>query len=459
MIKHLDLRDGNINKLLLEFSIPAIIGMLVMAFYVIIGRIFVGQGVGSIALAAVTVAQPIMTIMMAFGVLIGIGATALASIRMGEQKYKEVEEIAGNATLLLIILPLVIAVIYYLFSDTFLRLFGASEEVLPYARDYMNVFMLGAIPGALSPGLNNFIRAQGNPRFSMTTQIIGAVINIVFNYIFIFMMGLGIKGSALATVFGQVVSMIWVLSFFFQDKSRIKLRAKNLKPKLSITLKITTIGFAPFALQLAASVQQTILNQTVKFYGGDLALSAVGIIMSTGMLFIMPIIGLSQGAQPIVGFNYGAKLYNRVKEAEKKAIFYATIFSVVSFFLIRMFAIPIVGLFSAEDPALTELSAHALVTFFALLPIIGFQIMGSNYFQAVGKAVESTILSLSRQVLFFIPLLLILPRFWGIEGVWRTAPIADACSVLLTGAIFLSEMRKLSNMPKVPSQDVSYPES
>lgn len=454
MIKNLDLRDGNISKLLWEFSYPAIIGMLVMGLYMIIGRIFVGQGVGSIALAAVTVAQPIMTIMMAFGVLIGIGATALASIRLGEQKMEEVEEIAGNATLLLILLPLLVAIAYYLFSDTFLKLFGASPEVLPYARDYMHVYMLGAIPGALSPGLNNFIRAQGNPRFSMITQIIGAVINIVFNYIFIFQMGLGIKGSAWATVLGQMVSMLWVLSFFFQGKSRIKLRLKNLRPHIYLIKPIIAIGFAPFAMQLANSVQQTILNQTVKVYGGDLALSAVGIIMSAAMLFFMPIIGISQGAQPIIGFNYGAKLYHRVQETVIKAILIATGFAILGFIIIQIFAASIVGLFSTGDPALTQLAEHALVTFFALLPIVGFQIIGSNYFQAVGKSVQSTILSLSRQVVFFIPLLLILPNFWGIEGVWRTAPIADVLAVMLTGTVLFFEMKKMSKMSKKSSQEI-----
>jgi len=443
MAKYINLRDSAINKLLWEFSIPAIIGMLTMGLYIIVGRIFVGRGVGSVAIAAITVAQPIMTILMAFGMLIGVGATALISIRLGEQKINEVEKIAGNATSLLILLPLIIAVIYFLWSEPILRIFGASNDVLPYAQDYVHIIMLGAIPGALSPGLNNFIRAQGNPRYSMVTQIIGAVINIVFNYIFIFKLGLGIKGSALATVIGQTVSMIWVLSYFFLGKSKIKLMLKNLRLQMPVVLKIITIGFAPFAMQLATSVQQTILNQILIVYGGDLALSAVGIIMSIAMIFFMPIIGMSQGAQPIIGFNYGARLYPRVKETLTKAISFATIFAIFGFIIIRYYAIPIVGLFSAGDVALTELSAHALVTFFMCIPIVGFQIVGSNYFQAVGKPVQSTILSLSRQVLIFIPLLLILPRFWGIEGVWRTAPIADVLSVALTAAFLFYEMKKL----------------
>lgn len=209
-------------------------------------------------------------------------------------------------------------------------------------------------------------------------------------------------------------------------------------------MKILAIGFAPFGMQFATSIQQMILNQTLKFYGGDLALSAVGIIMSSALLFFMPIIGISQGAQPIIGYNYGAKLYPRVLETVRKAIFFASLFALIGFTVIRLFAVSIVGLFSAGDPALMQLAAHALVTFFMLLPIVGFQVIGANYFQAVGKPIQSTILSLSRQVLFFIPLLFILPRFWGIEGVWKTAPIADILSVTLTGTVLFFELKKMS---------------
>ncbi|WP_425807170.1 MATE family efflux transporter [Desulfitobacterium sp. Sab5] len=443
-MKDFDIRNGNIGRLLWEFSLPAIIGMLVMGLYIITDRIFVGQGVGAIALAAVTVAQPIMTLMMAFGMLIGVGATALASIRLGERKIQEVERIAGNAAMLLIVLPSLIAIIYYSFSEPILKMLGASQEVLPFARDYMHIYMLSAIPGALSPGLNNFIRAQGNPRFSMITQIIGAVVNIIFNYFFIFHFGLGIKGSALATVLAQTISMLWVLSFFIHGKSTVKLKFKYFKPEFPLIMKILAIGFAPFGMQFATSIQQMILNQTLKFYGGDLALSAVGIIMSSALLFFMPIIGISQGAQPIIGYNYGAKLYPRVLETVRKAIFFASLFALIGFTVIRLFAVSIVGLFSAGDPALMQLAAHALVTFFMLLPIVGFQVIGANYFQAVGKPIQSTILSLSRQVLFFIPLLFILPRFWGIEGVWKTAPIADILSVTLTGTVLFFELKKMS---------------
>ncbi|MBC2722697.1 MATE family efflux transporter [Desulfosporosinus sp.] len=445
MNKNLEMRDEKISKLLWKFSLPAIIAMLVNALYNIVDRIFVGQGVGSVGIAATTVAFPIMIIMMATSMLIAIGATALISIRLGEQKKEEAEKIVGNATVLLILLPLLLAALYLAFTDPVLKLFGASETVLPYARDFTHIIMLGSVSGSIAFGMNNFIRAEGNPRYAMLTQIIGAVINTILNYIFIFKLGLGIKGSALASICGQTVSALFVLGYFFSGRSMIKIHLRNLKPQMPIVLGILSIGFAPFAMQIANSVQHTILNKTLMAYGGDLALSAVGIIMSIATIIFMPIVGISQGAQPLIGFNYGAKQYDRVKETLKKSVFVSTIMAAIGFIVIWIWPNQIVGLFSKGDLPLTELTVHAMLTFFALLPFIGVQILGSSYFQAVGKPVQSTLLSLSRQVLLFIPLLIILPRIWGIEGVWRTAPIADTLSVLITVTVILFEMR---NLPK-----------
>ncbi|MEL1136666.1 MATE family efflux transporter [Desulfitobacterium sp. THU1] len=438
----ISLKNDSIGKLLWDFSMPAIVGMLVNALYNIISRIFVGRGVGSIAIAAVTVALPVMTLMMAITMLIGVGATALISIRMGEKKMDEVEKIAGNATALLVILPFLLSLVYFLFADPILMLFGSSPEVLPYAKEYVHVIMLGAIPGAIAFGVNNFIRAEGNPRFAMETQIIGAVINIICNYVYIFIFNWGIAGSAWAAVTGQTISAIWVLSYFLLGRSKIKLKLSNFKIETPIVLKTLTIGFAPFAMQIANTIQQTILNQTLSRHGGDIALSAVGILMSVSMLLLMPIVGVSQGAQPIIGYNYGARNYDRVKEALKKAIIAGTAMATFGYILLLLFAVPVVELFSKGDTALTELTVHALLTFMAVMPVVGFQIIGSSYFQAVGKPIQSTFLSLSRQVLFFIPLLLILPRYLGIEGVWITAPIADVLAILVTGTFLFYEIKK-----------------
>lgn len=437
------LATESIGKLLWSFSWPAIIGMLSTALYNIVDRIFVGRGVGSLAIAATTVAFPMMVISLAVSLLIGVGATALISIRLGERRKEEAEVVAANATGLLILLPLCLTLIYFAFPDSILILFGASPEVLPLARDFMDIVMLGSVLGSLGMGMNNFIRAEGNPMMAMWTQVLGALINGILNYIFIFKFGMGIKGSALATVLGQLFASAWVLSYYFTGRSLIKLRLKNFRPQMPVILGIMSIGFAPFAMQLASSLQQAILNKTVTHYSGDLALSAIGILMSIITLLFMPILGISQGAQPIIGYNYGARRTDRVKETLKKAILAASCVSVTGYLIMMLWPAEIVGAFSKGDIALTNLTADAMVVYFGMTFLIGFQIIGAHYFQAVGKARAAAVLSLSRQVLFFIPLLLILPHFWGIDGVWRTAPIADGLSVMITAIFVIREIRHL----------------
>lgn len=437
------LKDEKISKLLWKFSWPAVVTMVVNSLYNIVDRIFLGRGVGDIAIAATTVAFPIMLILLAVSVLIGVGATSLISIRLGEKRPEEAEKIAGNATLLLILLPVCISIIYFLFTDPILSFFGADAEVLPYARDFTNIIMAASALGSLGMGMVNFIRAEGNPRMSMYTQVAGTLINIVLNYVFVMRLGWGIKGSALASVCGQLFASIWVLSYFLWGPSLLKLRLKNLRLEKYLVLSIAAIGFAPFAMQLAHSLQNTILNNALMAYGGNMALSAMGIIGSVATLMFMPILGISQGAQPIIGFNYGARQYDRVKETLKQAVMVGTVFALVCTCVVQIWATQIVGLFSDNNTALNTLTAHAMSVFFLMFPVAGFQIVSSQYFQAVGKPVQSTILGLSRQLLLFIPLLLILPRFWGIEGIWRTPPIADILSALITGAVIYFEMTQI----------------
>ncbi len=443
MDRSTEMRDGNIGSLLWKFSLPAIVGMSVNSLYNIVGRIFVGRGIGAIAIAATTVAFPLMVVLMAVAILIGVGATALISIRLGENKKEEAEKIAGNAITMIILLPTIFAALFFIFTEPILILCGASPEVLPYARDYTQVIMLGAAFGSFSMGVNNFIRAEGNPQVAMYTQLLGAVANIALNYTFIFILGWGIKGSALATILAQLISALWVLSYFLTGRSLLKIRKQYLRPSWPILSGIMAIGFAPFAMQIASSIQQVILNKTLMLQGGDLALSAIGIIMSIATLLFMPVVGLAQGAQPIIGFNYGARQYGRVRKTWQIAVVAGTVIALAGYLCIRIWPQELVGLFSENNTALTDLTSHAMLIYMALIPIVGFQVVSSTYFQAVGKARQATILSLSRQVLFFIPLLLILPHFWGVEGVWRSAPIADLLAVSLSATMMYFEMRKL----------------
>lgn len=443
MDKSEELQHGRLGRLLWTYSLPAIVGMVVNSLYNVIDRIFLGRGIGSVAIAATTVAFPIMVVLMAISMLIGIGATALISIRLGEQKKEEAERIAANGMGMLILLPAICAVFFFIFSEQILAICGASPEVMPYARDFTEIIMLGAVFASISMGMNNFIRAEGNPKVAMYTQLLGAVFNVVLNYIFIFKFGWGMKGSAFATILAQAVSAAWVLGYFLTGRSIIKLRWMNMRPSWPILSSIMAIGFAPFAMQIASSIQQLILNKTLMTYGGDMALSAIGIIMSIAMLVFMPVVGVAQGAQPIIGFNFGAQQFDRVKRTWKMAAVAGTCITAVGFVMVYIWPQYLVGMFSEGDAALTALTTRAMLIYMAMLPLVGFQIVSSNYFQAVGKARQAAILSLSRQVLFFIPLLLILPRYWGVEGVWRAAPIADLLSITLTAIMMYFEINEL----------------
>ena len=341
-----EMRSGNLGRLLFTFSLPAIVGMLVNSLYNVIDRIFLGRGIGQLAIAATTVAFPMMTILMAVSILIGVGATALISIRLGEQRQEEAEKIAGNAVVMIMLLPALCAVFFFLFTESILMFFGASQEVLPYARDFTEIIMLGAVFGSFSMGVNNFIRAEGNPKVSMYTQLLGAVINVILNYLFIFEFGWGMKGSAFATILAQFVSALWVLGYFLTGRSLVKLRLRNMRLQWPILSSIMAIGFAPFAMQIAASIQQVILNRTLMVHGGDIALSAIGIIMSIAMLLFMPVLGVSQGAQPIIGYNYGARQFDRVRGTWKLAVLAGTVIVLVGYLVVRIWPAQLVGLFS-----------------------------------------------------------------------------------------------------------------
>lgn len=441
------LGSASVGHLLWQFSWPAVVAMMCNALYNIVDRAFVGRGVGPLGIAATTVAFPIMLMQLGISMLIGVGATALISIRLGEQRKEEAERVAASAATLLALLPLCFTIIYLLFPEPILRFFGASAEVMPYARDFTHIIVLGSALASLGMGMNNFIRAEGNPVMAMSTQVLGALINGVLNYFFIFKVGMGIKGSALATVMGQLFATVWVFSYYLTGRSVVRLKLRNFMPTLPIVLSIVSIGFAPFAMELATCLQQLILNKMVLVYSGDLGLSAVGIIMSISTLLFMPVLGISQGAQPIIGFNYGARWFNRVKETLKKAIIVSSCISVAGYLAIRIWTVEIASIFTKGDIALTRMTAGALQVFFAMIFVIGFQVICSQYFQAVGKAAKAAVLTLSRQFLLFIPLLFILPHFWGITGVWRTAPIADGLSVMLTAVFITKEMKLLREEP------------
>jgi putative MATE family efflux protein len=458
----------SIPKLLVSFSIPAIVGMVVNATYNVVDRIFIGRGVGSLGIAGATVGFPIMLVLMAFGMLIGLGAGALVSIRLGQKRKEEAERVFGNALTLLVTFSAVLTTAGLVFLKPLLVLFGASETVLPYAADYVGVILMGSVFQAIGFGMNNFIRGEGNPRVAMLTMIIGAVLNIILDPIFIFVFGLGVKGAAIATVISQAAAAAWVLRYFLGGRSLLKLHAKNLVPSWAFVKRIAAVGSPPFAMQIAASAMNGILNNQLQRYGGDVALSAVGIIYSIAFLIIMPVIGLNQGSQPIIGYNYGARKFDRVKRTLMLAILAATVWVSLGFVLTQFFPQALIRLFNKKDAELLALGPHAMRMFMMLLPILGFQIVSANYFQAVGKPLKAMLLSLSRQVLLLIPAIIILPRFFGLEGIWAAAPTADLLSSIWTATWLLVEFRHLNVRhaeteatalaPKVSPPDIASPD-
>jgi len=438
------LSEEKVWKLLFRFSLPAIVGMVVNALYNVVDRIFIGQGVGSEALAGITIGFPIMLVLMALGMLVGVGGAALVSIKLGEQKKNEAELILGNSVLLLIGVTLLVSVVGLIFLDSILVQFGASAEVLPYAREYLRIILAGAIFQAIGFGMNNFIRAEGNPKIAMITMLIGAVVNIILDPLFIFVFGWGISGAAYATIIAQAVSSIWVMVYFLRQKSLLRISLENMKLNIPIIKRIVAIGSAPCAMQIGSSVVIIIFNKQLSIYGGDIAISALGILHSITMFVLMPIIGINQGSQPIIGYNYGAKRYDRVKDTLKSSIFAATGIVIIGFIITRIYPHSLIYLFNKDDAELLRIGTEGIKIFLLALPIIGFQIVGANYFMAVGKPKKSMFLSLSRQVIVLIPMLLILPRFYGLFGIWLAVPVSDTIAFVLTAVFLIKEVKQLN---------------
>jgi putative MATE family efflux protein len=444
--------EGSIPRLLLQFSIPAIVGMMVNALYNVVDRVFIGWGVGALGIAGATIGFPIMIVQMAFGMLIGVGAATLVSIRLGEKKKEEAERIIGTALSLLVAISLALTAVGLIWLRPLLNLFGASQAILAQGEQYLSVILAGSVFMGVGFGLNGFIRAEGNPRIAMLTMIIGAVLNTILDPIFIFWFKMGVRGAAIATIISQAASAAWVLAYFLRGKSLLRLRLANLKVSRDIAWRIVAIGFAPFAMQLAASVLNAILTRQLQRYGGDLAIAAMGILFSVNMLILMPVFGLNQGAQPLIGYNYGARSYDRVKHTLMLTIAAATGIVLLGFVAVEVFPGFLIRLFNRDNSELLTMGVTALRVFMITLPLVGFQIASAGYFQAVGKPRQAMVLMLSRQVLILIPAILILPRYFGLTGIYYAGPVADLASAALTGIWLALELRQLPSGAARPNE-------
>ena len=435
----------SISKLLVKFSIPAIIGMLVNMLYNVIDRIYISNipDIGGLAITGIGITLPITTIITAFGMLIGIGTCSNISISYGKNRKDEAEKFLGNGATCIIIISILMAIFGNIFAKPILTLFGASENTLPYAAAYICPLFAGTIFNLTAFGLNNSIRADGNPKLSMLTMIIGAFVNIVLDPIFIFKLNLGIKGAAYATILSQFIAGCWVLYYFTKSKkSSIKLSLNSMKLNKNIVLSILMIGLSPFLMQIANSVVSVIANRSLISYGGDLAVGAMTIITSIAALFIIPVYGLNQGSQPIIGYNYGAKKYDRVRKTYIYSLIACTVMLFISGLFIQLFPEVVISLFN-KDPELTSISVNGMRLYLLSMPLIGIQMTASNYYQAVGSAKKAMVISLTRQVLFLIPAFLILPKLFGLNGVWLAGPIADTLAVIVSGFVIFKEMRSL----------------
>lgn len=444
-----ELGTQSVGKLLLKYSVPAIIGMMVNALYNVVDRIFIGHipEVGSMAIAGLGVTMPILTIALAFGMLVGIGSATNVSIKLGQGRKEEAQNIIGTGMLLSVVLGVTLTVLGLIFSKQILILFGASETTLYYAKSYTDIIIAGTTFSLMAMFFNNVIRGDGKPILSAIIMTVGCVTNIVLDALFIFKFNMGIKGAATATIISQVITAMWGLSYYLRKKSNLEFKLSTVRLNKNAAKSILAIGISPFVIQLAASLVQVISNQSLKTYGGDLAIGAMATISSISMIFLMPSFGISQGMQPIVGFNYGAKKYDRAKKALQICLIASTCIFVIGAMIINIAPEFLVGMFNS-DPELMGITINGLKKYTVTLPILSMGIIGTNYIQSIGKAKISILLSLLRQCIFLIPLIMVLPKFLGLDGVWFSQPVADIIAIVIIAAVLVKEVKSYTKLNK-----------
>ena len=435
-----------VGRLLLKFSLPAIAGMIVNSLYNLVDRIFVGR-IGGLAMTGIGLSLPFMLLLSAVSSMIGIGASALISIKLGENNKDEAKELLGNAITLIIGLMLLMTLLGLVFKTPILKAFGASDATMSYAVDYMTVILYGAVFQGIGTGLLNVVRATGHPVKSMVIVLVGTLINIILDPILIFTFDMGISGAAWATIIAQLVTAIMVMHHFLSKKSQMKIEINQLKLRILTTMSILSIGFAPFVMQLSSVVVSVLSNNALKTYGGDMAIGAMTIINAVMVLFLMSAMGVTQGAAPIIGFNFGAKRFDRVKQILKLELIAVAAICTLTFILVQVFPVMLSSIFTS-DPGLISMASSGMRLLLLMLPLLSAQIVGASYFQAIGEAKKAAFLGLSRQVLLLIPLLLILPPLFGLNGVWGASALADLISSLIAIISLKSAFNHLNKLEK-----------
>jgi len=432
--------NGDLRVLLFRFSIPSIIGMIISALYNLVDTIFVGNGVGPIAIAALTIVFPIQIIMLAIGLMIGVGSASIISRGLGKGDEKLAANTVGNAVIINIILNAFLMVIALIFIDNILKFFGASADVMPYARDYLSIILIGFIFFSLSLAANHIIRAEGRPRAAIYPMIIGAVLNIILDPIFIFVFKMGVRGVAFATIISQVVSVLYIVLYLYFGKSIFRPKKGMFKINLGLIKNIFTIGFPSFLTAITDSIIFLIFHRAILHYGNDTYLAIAGITVRIMDIIVMPIIGISHGFSTIASFNYGAKLYLRVKKILKEAVLWTGLIAIAGFIVTMIFPRFLLRIFTDN----TQIINNGIVPMriiLIFLPLIGFLIVGGSLFQAIGKPVPALIINFSRQVIFLLPAIFILPIFFGLNGVFMSWPVSDFLSFIVTIIFIVIEIR------------------
>lgn len=443
----LELGTRPIGSLLLEYALPAMVAMVASSLYNIIDRAFIGQVVGPDAIAGLGITFPFMNLSGAFGAAVGVGASTSISVKLGQKDYDTAQKLLGNTVTLNLIIGFAFAVCCLIFINPILRFFGASDDTLPYAREFMQIILLGNMVTHMYFGMNAVLRAASKPRMAMYATIFTVAMNILLDVVFIWWWHWGIRGAALATVLSQTMAMIWQLWLLNDKKELLHLQRGIYRLRSKLVKMIVSIGISPFLMNLCACTVVIFMNNQFVHYGGDMAVAAYSISNSIAMMFVMFVIGLNQGMQPIAGYNYGAQKYDRMLRVLKMAIVVATIIMTLGW-LIAMFLPHFCARIFTTDSQLIAYSAEGIRTNMLLFPIIGFQMVVTNFFQCIGKVKISIFLSLSRQLLFLIPLLIILPTMFGLTGVWAALPASDLIAAIVAFVIMASYMRKFKRQIK-----------
>ncbi|RNI12020.1 MATE family efflux transporter [Methanohalophilus sp. RSK] len=443
--RNIMLAQENIGSLIVKLAAPAIVGLVVQAIYNLVDTIFIGRGLGEdsvLGIAGISVAFPVQMLMLAIALGVGVGGASIISRSLGSGKQQIAEKTVGNMATMVTVASLLFTVAGLAFMGELLALFGASAEVMPYAADYTYYILLGTVFFTFSAAMNNSIRAEGNTSFAMLIMVISSVANIVLDPLFIFEFGMGVKGAAIATVISQIIGTIMVFYYYASGKATVPFSLTSLRPDMSIVNESTYIGMSEFLFNVVESGLFLIFNQSLLYYGSDVAIAVFGIIIKVFMLTLMPVIGIKQGIQPIFGFNYGANQMQRVRRTISLSTYLATGLSLI--FAIVVFIIPeqIIGVFS-NDPVLIEMGVPAIKICYIMMPFIGAQIVATALLQSLGKSKESLFVTLSRQVIFLPPLLIILPMYFGLTGIWLSLPVSDFLAFVVAVIFLQRESKKL----------------